>query len=85
MKFLSIATALTLLSVTVSAQSATNTSTTTTTSTETYPAEGAVPTPKAEWMDLIKSANITNAPVLKSNGADGKIQKKAFLMRGYRS
>jgi hypothetical protein len=22
---------------------------------------------------------------LKSNGADGKIQKKAFLMRGYRS
>lgn len=39
---------------------------------ETYPAEGAVPTAKPEWLELIKNANITKAPVLKSNGDDGK-------------
>ncbi|KAG1145932.1 hypothetical protein G6F37_004268 [Rhizopus arrhizus] len=37
----------------------------------TYPVSGKVPTPKAEWLDLIKNATITPAPVLKSNGNDG--------------
>jgi peptidoglycan/xylan/chitin deacetylase (PgdA/CDA1 family) len=39
--------------------------------TEAYPADGAIPSPKPEWLDLIKNANITNAPVLKSQGSNG--------------
>ncbi|KAI7901820.1 uncharacterized protein BX663DRAFT_436679 [Cokeromyces recurvatus] len=39
--------------------------------TETYPASGSIPTAKPEWLELIKNQNITNAPVLKSNGDDG--------------
>lgn len=96
MKFTSIATILTLVSV-IQAQTVTSSSsaqpatssavasngTSTTTSTSTpgqlssgYPADGAKPVPKAEWLELIKNANITNAPVLKSNGDDGKFIKK---------
>ncbi|ORY97610.1 hypothetical protein BCR43DRAFT_523752 [Syncephalastrum racemosum] len=41
---------------------------------ETYPSSGSVPTPKPEWMELIKSANITNAPVVKSSGDAGPQQ-----------
>lgn len=77
----SIATIVSLISV-IQAQTAsnvttsTNTTTTTTTTSgqlsEAYPAGGAKPTPKPEWMALIKNANITNAPVLKSNGNNGK-------------
>ncbi|KAI9282722.1 hypothetical protein BY458DRAFT_531115 [Sporodiniella umbellata] len=37
----------------------------------TYPVSGKVPTPKPEWLELIKGANITAAPVLKSNGNNG--------------
>ncbi|CAO3598259.1 unnamed protein product [Absidia cylindrospora] len=40
---------------------------------ETYPSGGSKPTPKPEWMELIKSANITNAPIVKA-GADGPTQ-----------
>ncbi|KAI8374591.1 uncharacterized protein BYT42DRAFT_576889 [Radiomyces spectabilis] len=40
---------------------------------EQYPNPGSVPTPKPEWMDLLKSANISNAPVLKG-GSDGPKQ-----------
>lgn len=39
---------------------------------ETYPEASSIPKPKPEWMELIKNANITNAPVLKANGYDGK-------------
>ncbi|KAI9478849.1 MAG: hypothetical protein EXX96DRAFT_572467 [Benjaminiella poitrasii] len=39
--------------------------------TESYPADGAVPVPKPEWLELIKNKSITNAPVLKSNGDNG--------------
>ncbi|KAG2208106.1 hypothetical protein INT47_010468 [Mucor saturninus] len=63
----SIATAFTLISV-IQAQNSTTVATTT---TSTYPADGAKPVPKPEWMELIKNANITNAPILKSNGDDG--------------
>ncbi|KAI8336168.1 hypothetical protein BC941DRAFT_514351 [Chlamydoabsidia padenii] len=42
---------------------------------ETYPSSGSKPAPKPEWMELIKNANITNAPVLKANGDDGPVQK----------
>ncbi|KAF7725102.1 chitin deacetylase [Apophysomyces ossiformis] len=42
---------------------------------ETYPDPGSVPKPKPEWMELLKSANISNAPVLKANGDDGPQQK----------
>lgn len=71
----SIATIVSLISV-IQAQTASNATTSTTNSTsgqlsESYPASGAKPAPKPEWMELIKNANITNAPVLKSNGADG--------------
>jgi hypothetical protein len=38
---------------------------------ETYPSGGSKPTPKPEWMALIKNANITNAPVVKAS-ANGK-------------
>ncbi|KAI8143616.1 hypothetical protein BJV82DRAFT_558153 [Fennellomyces sp. T-0311] len=31
---------------------------------DTYPAPYEVPTPKAEWLDLIKGASISNAPIL---------------------
>lgn len=37
---------------------------------DTYPEPGVIPKAKPEWMELIKTANITKAPVLK-NGADG--------------
>lgn len=72
----SIATIVSLISV-IQAQTASNATTSTTNTTsgqlsESYPASGAKPAPKPEWMELIKNANITNAPVLKSNGADGK-------------
>ncbi|CAO3598878.1 unnamed protein product [Absidia cylindrospora] len=40
---------------------------------ETYPSGGSKPAPKPEWMDLLKNANITDAPVLKG-GADGPTQ-----------
>ncbi|ORZ00588.1 hypothetical protein BCR43DRAFT_485465 [Syncephalastrum racemosum] len=40
---------------------------------DTYPEPGVIPTPKPEWLELIKNANITKAPVLKS-GADGPVQ-----------
>ncbi|KAI8096183.1 uncharacterized protein BX664DRAFT_323313 [Halteromyces radiatus] len=40
---------------------------------ETYPSGGSKPAPKPEWMDLIKNANITNAPVVKG-GANGPTQ-----------
>lgn len=66
----SIATILSLISV-IQAQTTSN-STTSGQSTEAYPAGGAKPVPKPEWLELIKNANITNAPVLKSNGANGK-------------
>lgn len=39
---------------------------------ETYPADGATPVAKPEWLELIKNANITKAPVLKNNGDNGK-------------
>ncbi|KAJ8663163.1 hypothetical protein O0I10_001340 [Lichtheimia ornata] len=39
--------------------------------TETYPEDGVVPTPKKEWMDIIAKANISKAPIRKSNGDDG--------------
>ncbi|CAO3632361.1 unnamed protein product [Mucor hiemalis] len=65
----SIATILSLISV-IQAQTTSN-STTSGQSTEAYPAGGAKPVPKPEWLELIKNANITNAPVLKSNGANG--------------
>lgn len=39
---------------------------------ETYPSGGSKPTPKPEWMALIKNANITNAPVVKAS-ANGKL------------
>jgi hypothetical protein len=76
----SIATIVTLISViqaqntTVSSAATNSTSTTTTglSSTEAWPADGSKPVPKPEWLDLIKNANITNAPVLVSNGANGK-------------
>ncbi|GAN09843.1 glycoside hydrolase/deacetylase [Mucor ambiguus] len=90
MKFASIATVLTLISV-IQAQNVTSSSASkpatssavagngTSTSTSStpgqlssgYPTDGAKPVPKPEWLDLIKSANITNAPVLKSNGDNG--------------
>ncbi|KAJ8654154.1 hypothetical protein O0I10_010230 [Lichtheimia ornata] len=41
---------------------------------ETYPTDGSVPTPKPEWMELLKNANITDAPVQKSNGENGPQQ-----------
>lgn len=41
--------------------------------TETYPEDGSIPTPKKEWMDIIAKAKISDAPVRKSNGDDGKI------------
>ncbi|CEI85908.1 hypothetical protein RMCBS344292_00357 [Rhizopus microsporus] len=44
---------------------------TTSSTSNTYPPSGKVPTPKPEWLELIKGANITNAPVLKSNGDNG--------------
>lgn len=44
---------------------------TTSSTSGTYPPSGKVPTPKPEWLELIKGANITNAPVLKSNGDNG--------------
>ena len=31
---------------------------------DTYPAPFEVPTPKAEWLELIKGVSIANAPVL---------------------
>jgi hypothetical protein len=43
---------------------------------ETYPSSGSKPAPKPEWMELIKNANITNAPVLKANGDDGRKRKR---------
>ncbi|KAI8971559.1 hypothetical protein BDF20DRAFT_824864 [Mycotypha africana] len=60
----------------VSSNTSNSTSTTATSSTpgqltESYPADGSAPVPKPEWLELIKNANITNAPVLKSNGDDG--------------
>lgn len=67
--FASIATVLTLISA-IQAQNSTTTITT------TYPADGEKPVPKPEWLELIKNANITNAPVLKSNGDNGTF----FLM-----
>ncbi|CAO3624782.1 unnamed protein product [Mucor fragilis] len=90
MKFTSIATVLTLISV-IQAQNVTSSSASepatssavagnsTSTSTSStpgqlssgYPTDGGKPVPKPEWLDLIKNANITNAPVLKSNGDDG--------------
>ncbi|CEP19317.1 hypothetical protein [Parasitella parasitica] len=59
-----------------SAATGASTSTTSTTSTtgqisSDYPAHGTKPVAKPEWLDLIKSANITNAPVLKANGNNG--------------
>lgn len=78
MKFLSIAAVLSLISV-IQAQNATSAANSTTTAStpgqlsSDYPASGAKPVPKPEWMELIKNANITNAPVLKSNGNDGKL------------
>lgn len=41
---------------------------------ETYPTDGSVPTPRPEWMELLKNANITDAPVQKSNGENGTLQ-----------
>lgn len=78
MKFLSIAAVLSLISV-IQAQNATSAANSTTTAStpgqlsSDYPASGAKPVPKPEWMELIKNANITNAPVLKSNGNDGPV------------
>ncbi|KAI9264435.1 hypothetical protein BY458DRAFT_587633 [Sporodiniella umbellata] len=37
----------------------------------TYPVGGKTPSPKPEWVDLIKNASIADAPVLKSNGENG--------------
>lgn len=76
----SIATVLTFISV-IQAQNTNSTttgtnSTVSSVSTESYPAEGGKPVPKPEWLELIKSANITNAPVLKSNGNNGKTNHK---------
>jgi hypothetical protein len=50
---------------------------------ETYPSGGSKPTPKPEWMALIKSANITNAPVVKAS-ANGKLDfaKSEWAMIG---
>lgn len=80
MRLTSIATILTLISV-IQAQNTTTTSNTNTnstssattglSSTEAWPKDGAKPVPKPEWLELIKGANITNAPVLVSNGANG--------------
>jgi hypothetical protein len=39
---------------------------------EKYPDGGSKPAPKPEWMELIKKANITNAPVVKLS-AEGKL------------
>ncbi|KAI8373822.1 hypothetical protein BD560DRAFT_88903 [Blakeslea trispora] len=64
MKFISIAAVLSLISV-IQAQN------TTATAKESYPADGSKPVPKPEWLELIKNANITKAPVLKSNGDNG--------------
>jgi hypothetical protein len=47
---------------------------------ETYPSSGSKPAPKPEWMELIKNANITNAPVLKANGEDGKNGRKTVRL-----
>lgn len=65
----SITTAFALISV-IQAQNSTTVATNATT-TQTYPADGAKPVPKPEWLELIKNTNITNAPVLKSNGENG--------------
>lgn len=73
----SVATLLTFISV-IQAQNSTissSTNTTSTANTQSYPAAGAKPVPKPEWVELIKSANITNAPILKSNGDNGKYNK----------
>jgi hypothetical protein len=63
MKYLSIASIIALFSV-ISAQNAGPTS-------ESYPS--GLPVPKPEWLELIKGSNIAGAPVLKNNGANGKI------------
>ncbi|KAG2228948.1 hypothetical protein INT48_006153, partial [Thamnidium elegans] len=67
----SVATLLTFISVIQAQSSASTTNTTSTANTQSYPAAGSKPVPKPEWVELIKNANITNAPVLKSNGDDG--------------
>lgn len=96
MKFiLSISVILSLVSI-IKAQNITNTAQpiataiptrtgTSTTSTggqltEAYPADGAIPSPKPEWLDLIKNANITNAPVLKSQGSNGTAETLIFFL-----
>jgi hypothetical protein len=47
---------------------------------ETYPEAGIVPTAKPEWLDLLKNANITNAPVLKVIPDVGKKKKRSSLL-----
>ena len=39
---------------------------------ETYPEPYTVPKPKAEWLDLIKNAKITNASPLTTTSDGGK-------------
>ncbi|CEI98097.1 hypothetical protein RMCBS344292_12214 [Rhizopus microsporus] len=39
--------------------------------TETFPEPGSVPTPKPEWLELIKAANVTKAPVYKVGDGEG--------------
>jgi hypothetical protein len=39
---------------------------------ETYPEPGVIPTAKPEWLALLSSANITDAPVLKVTPGKGK-------------
>lgn len=43
--------------------------------TETFPEPGSVPTPKPEWLELIKAANVTKAPVYKVGNGEGKNNK----------
>ncbi|KAI8874768.1 carbohydrate esterase family 4 protein [Backusella circina FSU 941] len=57
----------------VKAAVATDAATTTTTFkfSETYPEAGIIPTAKPEWLELIKGANITTAPVYKPAAGQG--------------
>ncbi|KAI8143624.1 hypothetical protein BJV82DRAFT_713296 [Fennellomyces sp. T-0311] len=41
---------------------------------DTYPEGYVVPTPKAEWLELISNATITNAPIIKTNAAGELLQ-----------
>ncbi|KAI9314226.1 hypothetical protein BX666DRAFT_2054584 [Dichotomocladium elegans] len=48
--------------------------------TETYPADGSVPTPKAEWLQLIANANIPNAPLVKANENGKAMNNSSYIV-----